>query len=966
MTITATSGGGGGGSSNRRRRIPCSRKIDDDELLVMASSVHHQQQLQHQLPLPLPPMSTSTPTQSLGAAEADSDATDVNHHQQGKKKRNNITPRKIVSRLFHGGERRPYAADTVSAADCDDDDSDDDGGVDEQYVNVEMERIDSASPIDNKLTVTNHYLESRTSVVDVALPDATATAEHDAVNNDIQAVGGADIMNHNHRNYHGNDHNHERHPDLLLGHHSVAYSVGSKFIEVKLLDDNNHGEMEAAIPSMAEDNENNVTEIDTHRKERMIATGNEEGGDGNNRGSENSNDVKMDIDDDGNIAPKQQQRTTRTLLECITGKASPGGGKSNAGSSGCDYLMCGSNFPDDICALWSQHHSTATSTAAACHEDRADISSEQNDVETMENVIDNDEVAVEEDEDEEEEHQQLRKKRDRLRRRRANTTKRAKVDAKSLPDVPAPIELPQVFIKRPNSYGAISSSIRSKDDNSHHNAIVSMDEVRDTRQPDEEEEEKEPVVAVNAAPGTARVEDGRPPMYLRSKSATATAYRNTISGKSNMGLQLSSSGIEHGMVVPPFGRSILPPQLLLRGRSLQLFSHTLDGGSSSGLPPAFSLSLQKQPTRGENEEKLNVVSSSSSEANLSSKDSDDAGVDGGGSSATLAISSLTSFYRERYLTLCEEGKFHIRFLDTYQGRNPNSTNGCTVIAPLMCVQYFTSDGAEQHKNNDAASNPWNDGILDEVINHVIDDQAAAILTEVRNKLNLEQDAFIIPSDVHDHFITEGLLSTSQFVGVCGGNILDDLHVQALKSALLVSFCDELWKNRKVAATFFFHGHVIALHVVGNGGGGGGGGNGLENNNQVSIELIDSLPDPETWLKRTNRRQSSMSSYSSLDWNGKERESLTQCNSEDASDEWDRLLGCDDGASGYDELPKNAIRVRCTDVEQFDILIRHYACSKFTKEEQQFIDSTAWDDNSGYCECSFDPRVFQAFIWAEAE
>jgi len=966
MTSTATSGGGG--SSNRRRRIPCSRKIDYDEL--MASSVHHDLEHQEQLP----PLSTST--QSRGAVEADSDVTDVNHHQQRKKKRNNSTPRKIVSRLFRGGKRRQYAADTVAAADCDADNSDDDGGVDEHYVNVEMERMDSASPI------SNHYLESRTSVVDVARPDATA--EHDAVNN-VQVVGGADIMNRNHRNYHGNDNNHDRHQDLLLGHHSVAYSVGSKFIEVKLLDDNNHDELEAAIPSMAEynDNENNVTEIVSIRKERMIATGKEiegcidEGGDFNDKGSENSNVVKMDIDDDGNKAPQQQQqRTTRTFLECITGKASAGGGGSNSGSSGCDYFICGPALPDDICALWS-HQSTATSSSAACHDDRADTSTEQDDVETMENVIDNDEDVVEEDEDEEEEHQQHRKKRDRLRRRRVKTTKRAKVDAKSLPDVPAPIELPQVFIKRPGSYGASSSS-RSKDDNSHHNAIVSMDEERDARQPDQEEttlrhasategEEKEdPVVAIIAAPGTARVEDGRPPMYARSKSATATAYRNTISGKNNMGVQMSSSGIEHGMIVPPFGRPIMPPQLLLRGRSLQLFPHTLDGRSSSGLPLAFSLSLQKQPSRGEDEEKLNVVSSSSSDANLSLKDGDDVGVDGGGNSATLAIASLTSFYRERYLTLCEEGKFHIRFLDTYQGRNPNSTNGCTVIAPLMCVQYFTSDGAQQYENTDAAVNPWNDGIPDEVINHVIDDQAAAILSEVRNKLNIEQDAFIIPSDVHDHFSTEGLLSTSQFVGVCGGNILDDLHVQALKSALLVSFCDELWKNRKIAATFFFHGHVIALHVVGNGGGDGGGGNGLENNNQVSIELIDSLPDPETWLKRTNRRQSSMSSYSSLDWNDKERESLTQWNSEDASDEWDRLMGCDDGASDYDELPKNAIRVRCTDVEQFDILIRHYACSKFTKEEQQFIDSTAWDDNSGYCECSFDPRVFQAFIWAEAE
>ena len=68
-----------------------------------------------------------------------------------------------------------------------------------------------------------------------------------------------------------------------------------------------------------------------------------------------------------------------------------------------------------------------------------------------------------------------------------------------------------------------------------------------------------------------------------------------------------------------------------------------------------------------------------------------------------------------------------------------------------------------------------------------------------------------------------------------------------------------------------------------------------------------------------------------------------------------------------DLPQNAVRVRCTDDEiAFDTLIRHYACSKFSEEERQFIDGTAWEDNNGYCEYSFDPRVFQAFIWSESE
>ena len=49
------------------------------------------------------------------------------------------------------------------------------------------------------------------------------------------------------------------------------------------------------------------------------------------------------------------------------------------------------------------------------------------------------------------------------------------------------------------------------------------------------------------------------------------------------------------------------------------------------------------------------------------------------------------------------------------------------------------------------------------------------------------------------------------------------------------------------------------------------------------------------------------------------------------------------------------------MEHFDTLLRHYACSKFTVEEQKFIDENRWEDNNSY----FDPRVFQAFVWAEA-
>jgi len=294
------------------------------------------------------------------------------------------------------------------------------------------------------------------------------------------------------------------------------------------------------------------------------------------------------------------------------------------------------------------------------------------------------------------------------------------------------------------------------------------------------------------------------------------------------------------------------------------------------------------------------------------------------------VASLASLYRQQYHALRHESKFHVRFLDTFQGRIADSTNGCTVIAPLMCIHYFTSTDRNAVPPRDST---WDRGIPDGLVNQVIDEHAANILPHVRRKLRLGGDAFIVPSDVHDYLIDEGLLSTSQFVGVCGGNILDDEHLSSFKSSLLLLEDERERKRlrgRKVAATLFFHGHVVALHVVDDGQG-------------QWIELIDSLPNPETWVEPRARVPSEPA----------------DCE-ETASRDWERVP-----MEYEDELPLNAVRVRCTDVEHFDTLIRHYSCSKFTEEEERFIDSTVWEDSNSYCESVFDPRIFQAFIWAEA-
>ncbi len=96
--------------------------------------------------------------------------------------------------------------------------------------------------------------------------------------------------------------------------------------------------------------------------------------------------------------------------------------------------------------------------------------------------------------------------------------------------------------------------------------------------------------------------------------------------------------------------------------------------------------------------------------------------------------------------------------------------------------------------------------------------------------------------MHYHLIEVGLLSTSQVMGVCGGNILDNVHLHAFKAALLL--LDKVrerarLRGRKIAATFFSHVHVVVLHVANR--------KDKDDNGYAWIKLKDLLPNPETWV-----------------------------------------------------------------------------------------------------------------------
>jgi len=65
----------------------------------------------------------------------------------------------------------------------------------------------------------------------------------------------------------------------------------------------------------------------------------------------------------------------------------------------------------------------------------------------------------------------------------------------------------------------------------------------------------------------------------------------------------------------------------------------------------------------------------------------------------------------------------------------------------------------------------------------------------------------------------------------------------------------------------------------------------------------------------------------------------------------------------DSLPGGsgmATRTQCHDLVALEMMLRHYASSRFSESNCDFIDENDWDD----CMADFDPRVFQCFVWGD--
>jgi hypothetical protein len=337
-------------------------------------------------------------------------------------------------------------------------------------------------------------------------------------------------------------------------------------------------------------------------------------------------------------------------------------------------------------------------------------------------------------------------------------------------------------------------------------------------------------------------------------------------------------------------------------------------------------------------------------------------------STRIELQVLARLYAEDFDSLVQSRRVRVSFINTYQGRLPASTNGCTVIAPVLCMHHLLNDddidmdmdngGVNSNDNDTIQSNGHghslrpDPGLPDVTIIHVIDAETPAILSELRQQLRLSPAAFLIPSDVHDYLIGNGQLAQEQFVTVAGGNILDDEHLQSFVDILACTEkgsekrsadnrkseskdddntngsgnSNQIDPRRKLAATLFFHEHVVAILKM------------RRDDDTVWYDVIDSLPSRET-LARPDESESDFRHRLSL------RNSISQEDSSTIDDAF---------------IPKTA-RIRCLNAEALKACLRWYACSKFGEENVSYIDMYAWDDSQS----DFDPRVFQAFVWGDA-
>ncbi len=450
------------------------------------------------------------------------------------------------------------------------------------------------------------------------------------------------------------------------------------------------------------------------------------------------------------------------------------------------------------------------------------------------------------------------------------------------------------------------------------------------------------------------------------------------------------------------------------------------------------------------------VHTSSQNTNLKKINSDEA----------VDVQTLSVMYKEDFEEMQKSHDIEVSYVDTYQGRIPGSCNGCTVIAPLLALHYLcdekclsersdilmegishqeqaiptsvvrsgttttttlSSEGREENKYDPSAtsitssSTNTNSGIENETVRAVIDIQAPIVLPKVRGGLGLHPDALIIPSDVHDFLMKINMLKQNQFVDVCTGNILDDIHLskfietlagtignnsshddKSAASSMSTASSRSLKKKKKngtastttasrttttvgnhydddkLAATFFFHEHVISIHKITKRTATNVINESNNDNDQKNVSSKKRFFSRRFGKNRKKQQQQKRSSRSTLN-------EIPECETLIDEEIWfeiiDSLPGVSMLGNHYSQYMKqqcqqqfhtsnqdldaywleSTARIRCNGLDSLHAALRWYACSKFTCDDQKFINTYHWD----HLNIDFDPRVFQAFIWSAA-
>jgi len=342
----------------------------------------------------------------------------------------------------------------------------------------------------------------------------------------------------------------------------------------------------------------------------------------------------------------------------------------------------------------------------------------------------------------------------------------------------------------------------------------------------------------------------------------------------------------------------------------------------------------------------------------------------------IGIATLAQLYRDDFEDMRRNQIISVTYLDTYQGRVRDSVNGCTVIAPLLAIHHLCSEDDLRDRNTVLLQGRETDsrcqedlhqissrkGIQNDTVRAVIDVQAAMIAPLVRDRLGLPKDALIIPADVHDYFIEENYLLSSQFAGVYGGNILDENHLRQFidfihkfgRSKGIDIDTGEPVTSRKIAATFFFHEHVVSLHRV---------------TKHVVTSFRNQTYEPPVVTKKGFFNRLRFRKNKNVIVTERYEDITTISEEETWYEIFDSLPGAgmfhseedreQTGDECYSHLPSTA-RIRCNSPKSLHACLRWYACSKFTLEDKKFVDSYVWNDLN----VEFDPRVFQAFVWSD--